>query len=339
MPAETAAPDDRRLPLSLRLADIAALALARSRAVDRAPRRPSLPGVRPGRLAPIRAAVPLRGGVDPDRHGTCCDRARAPSTTSRSLVTGSGAIRILPLAGRAFLATRPAVLIIGFFAVVTFGIDAHPGFAPSKDPLANLPARFDAGWYGDVALDGYNWDHPFQRQRNIAFFPALPLHDAAPSPPCSACTIACRRTIAHGARIVGWRADFARRIPVGALLPRSTRPGPGRRRSRGERGAAPRGIPVCAVLQRCLHRIGVSACCSWRVLSFPAGRSGARRSAWGLLLGLTRPNGCFASVPLAILGAQQLWESARAQTSARGAGGARVPKVPGVPRVPRVAAM
>jgi hypothetical protein len=29
-------------------------------------------------------------------------------------------------------------------------------------------------------------------------------------------------------------------------------------------------------------------------------------AAWGLILGLTRPNGCFASVPLAILGLQQL---------------------------------
>ncbi len=81
----------------------------------------------------------------------------------------------LAAAIRAFAATRPAVLLVGFFAVITFGLSDKVGFTPSTDPLANLPARFDAGWYAGVALDGYTWDHTFQRQRNIAFFPAMPM--------------------------------------------------------------------------------------------------------------------------------------------------------------------
>ena len=56
-----------------------------------------------------------------------------------------------------------------FFAVVTLGVSKTAGFALSTDPLDNLPAQFDAGWYG-VALDGYQWDQQFGRQRNIAFF-------------------------------------------------------------------------------------------------------------------------------------------------------------------------
>ena len=76
---------------------------------------------------------------------------------------------------RPFIATRPAVLLVGLYAVATFGFPSRPGFLLSDDPLANLPARFDAGWYGGIALDGYSWDHSFQRQRNIAFFPALPM--------------------------------------------------------------------------------------------------------------------------------------------------------------------
>lgn len=76
---------------------------------------------------------------------------------------------------RAFLVTRPAVFIVALAAVITLGLTSTPGFVLSRDPLANLPARFDAGWYGGIALDGYTWDHTFQRQRNIAFFPALPM--------------------------------------------------------------------------------------------------------------------------------------------------------------------
>ena len=44
----------------------------------------------------------------------------------------------------------------------------------SADPFGNLPARFDAGWYATIAIDGYQWDGRFTRQANIAFFPALP---------------------------------------------------------------------------------------------------------------------------------------------------------------------
>jgi hypothetical protein len=39
-------------------------------------------------------------------------------------------------------------------------------------------------------------------------------------------------------------------------------------------------------------------------------------SLWGLLVGLTRPNGCFVSIPLAVLGLQQLYQDARAAEDA-----------------------
>ena len=95
MPAETAAPDDRRLPLLLRLADIAALALAAVALWI------ALLGGRRylvfGLVVSLRSALPfLYAAVSILMYGTCCDRARASSTTSRSLVTGPGDIRILP---------------------------------------------------------------------------------------------------------------------------------------------------------------------------------------------------------------------------------------------------
>jgi Mannosyltransferase (PIG-V) len=76
---------------------------------------------------------------------------------------------------RAFLASRPAVFAIGLFATAAVGLGAKPGFVLSHDVVANLPARFDAGWYGEIALDGYDWDASFEHQRNVAFFPALPI--------------------------------------------------------------------------------------------------------------------------------------------------------------------
>jgi hypothetical protein len=82
----------------------------------------------------------------------------------------------LAAAVRAFVATRPAIFLVAYFAVVTIGFPPRPvGFTLSPDPLGNLPARFDAGWYGGIARNGYQWDHQFERQRNIAFFPAMPM--------------------------------------------------------------------------------------------------------------------------------------------------------------------
>jgi hypothetical protein len=210
---------------------------------------------------------------------------------------------------RAFVATRPAVLLVGFLAVVTFGIARPPGFELSKDPLANLPARFDAGWYSDIALKGYSWDHTFQRQRNIAFFPALPMMMR----------------------------------PVGAVFGMYDPSIPfDRRKLRGLWGGV--AISLVAFLWALVYivrlgrtLIGAEAAANAALLlaAYPfavffsapyteslylLSAAGAfyhfgrgewkASSAWGLLLGLTRPNGCLASVPLAILGAQQILKSA-----------------------------
>jgi len=75
----------------------------------------------------------------------------------------------------AFLTTRIMVFVVAFFAVTTVGLVRNPGFVLSRDVLANLPARFDAGWYGGIAIDGYEWNARFDRQAGIAFFPAMPL--------------------------------------------------------------------------------------------------------------------------------------------------------------------
>lgn len=71
--------------------------------------------------------------------------------------------------------TRFTVIMVGYFAVLLIGSsDPKSTTRVSNDPLANLPARWDAFWYLDIAVDGYRWvDDPYKMQ-NVAFFPAFP---------------------------------------------------------------------------------------------------------------------------------------------------------------------
>ena len=177
-----------------------------------------------------------------------------------------------------------------------------------------------------MALDGYNWDHTFQRQRNIAFFPALPLlirpvatvfglHDRMPT---------------HDRRMVRalWAGVFISLAAFLWALYYLVRLG---RDLVGPEAAENAALLLAAYP----FALFFSAAYTESVFllsalgAFYHFRRGEWRaaSAWGLLLGLTRPNGCFASVPLAILGAQQVWEGAKtargADAGAKGAGGAK----------------
>jgi hypothetical protein len=74
-----------------------------------------------------------------------------------------------------FVSTRLMVFVVAFFAVAAIGEVRHAGFQLSGNPLVNLPFRFDAGWYGGIALNGYTWYGSFEQQNDIAFFPAMPM--------------------------------------------------------------------------------------------------------------------------------------------------------------------
>ena len=216
---------------------------------------------------------------------------------------------------RAFVATRPAVFVVAFFAVVTIGLSATPGFVLSRDPLGNLPARFDAGWYGDIALDGYTWDHTFQRQRNIAFFPAMPMLMR----PVGAAFGVSDRTVPRERRML--RALWAGVvISLGAFfwaLYYVTRLGSdliGPERAAGATlllAAYPFALFYNAPYTESLFLLGAAGAC-YHFLR----RDWIAASLWGLLVGLTRPNGCFVSIPLAVLGLQQIYQDARAADDA-----------------------
>jgi hypothetical protein len=75
------------------------------------------------------------------------------------------------------IVTRLSVVFIGIIAVhaVGFPPDAATVWRASADETANLPARWDSGWYLGIASEGYQWDPADRGQQNLVFFPAFPM--------------------------------------------------------------------------------------------------------------------------------------------------------------------
>lgn len=208
---------------------------------------------------------------------------------------------------RVFLATRLMVLIVAFFAVVTFGLGT-PGFVVAPDVMTNLPARFDAGYYADIALRGYDRGRVFDRQRNIAFFPAMPMLMRLVAPAFGTKDPEARRDsrtarVLWGGTVVSLAAFlfalwYLMRLGTVLLDP--------------ERAASAVLLLACypfacffnAPYTESLFLLG----------SIAAGyhlhmRQFIRAAVWGLIVGLTRPNGFMLCVPLALLALQQ-WRAA-----------------------------
>lgn len=203
---------------------------------------------------------------------------------------------------RAALATRVAALLVGYFAVVTIGVaELSQGFQVSPHPLPNLPARFDAGWYSSIALEGYSFDGDFTKQQNVAFFPAYPALErvvgylfGAFAPGGVPRETRLARLLWGGVVIsflsFAWAAVYLWRLA---------------RETIGE-ARAPAAVALLAA-----YPFAVFFSAAYTEALFLLGALGAiyhfRRqellpaAAWGLLVGLTRPNGCFLSIVLALL--------------------------------------
>lgn len=217
---------------------------------------------------------------------------------------------------RAFLVTRPLVFLVAYFAVVTIGFPPRPvGFTLSPDPLGNLPARFDAGWYGDIARHGYQWDRQFGRQRNIAFFPAMPMLMR----PVGSFLGANTPTLPGDKRLLRmlWAGVFVSLAAFAWALFYISRlagllAGPD----------AARQAPLLLAAYPFAVYFNVPYTESLFLLAAAGAfyhfhqRQWLRASLWGLIVGLTRPNGGLVSVALAVLVAEEVWRSWRGRTSA-----------------------
>jgi hypothetical protein len=207
----------------------------------------------------------------------------------------------------AALLSRLTVLLVGYFAVITVGVpQALVGFRVSGNAMENLPARFDAGWYGGIALDGYYFEGRWDKQQNVAFFPAFPMLERVVGYPLGAFAPGITRET-RMARLLwagvlisiaafGWGALYLWRLArdmigeanAGAAV--------------GLLAAYPFAVYFSVPYTESLFFLGsVAAIYHFRRDEL------IRAAAWGALVGFTRPNGCFLSAVLAVMLAERLW--------------------------------
>ena len=207
--------------------------------------------------------------------------------------------------------SRVAVLVAGYFAVLAIGFSStEVGFRLSDDPVMNLPARFDAGWYGNIAADGYHFKGRWDRQQNIAFFPAYPF---------------AMRVVGY---LVGgfeggvpWERRMARTLWGGAILSIILFVWSASYLARLARDTVGAAHAADAVTLLAAYPFAIFFSLPYTEALFLLGsvaafyhfrrHEWARAAGWGALVGLTRPNGCFLSIALACLVAEDVWRNRR----------------------------
>ena len=198
------------------------------------------------------------------------------------------------VAWSALLATRPVILCVGFCAVITFGYaQGQPAVRYSENEFVNLQGRLDASWYVNIATNGYEFsERPATEAQSIVFFPAFPM----------AVRVAGRlfgggvRAYLFGGTAVSlvaffWALFYFHKLATDLLG------------STEESRAAvlllatyPFAVFYGAVYSESLFLLGaVAAFYHMRRREYGA------VAAWGLLVGLTRPNGSFLTVPLVLI--------------------------------------
>ncbi len=209
----------------------------------------------------------------------------------------SAAIRSTPLrtAAVVVLVTRLVIFLAGFLAVLTFGY--APNAQPFRDftsELMSLPLRWDTGWYLQIAREGYKVaeDASAQLQQNIVFFPAYPMlvrvlgllgGNTLPS-------FVIAGTVASVV-LFGWALVYLYWLAREERL------------TEDQSAAAlwliaafPFSLFYGAIYTESLYLAGaIGAFYHFRKREF------GRAAAWGFIVGLTRPNGFFICLPLALL--------------------------------------
>jgi hypothetical protein len=205
---------------------------------------------------------------------------------------------------RTFVATRLAVIAIGFLAVYTIGMPREArGLSISDSQLVNLPLRWDAGWYLNIARIGYMWTpRDAGRQQNIAFFPAFPMAMRVLG------YVFGRSGLAYlyAGVLISHVAFLVALVLLFELA----------REELGDRSGAAAAVVLLAtypfsvfhgaVYTESLYLLGVLGA----MLSMKH-RHWGRAALWGLLVGLTRPNGFILSATLGVLLLETAWDTSR----------------------------
>ena len=194
----------------------------------------------------------------------------------------------------AFVVTRATVMVVGLLAVHTVGFPPQaPPFRISSNEAINLPARWDAGWYLGIASTGYQWRSAgATTQQNVAFFPAFPAITHVVGRVLGGSLLA---YVAAGL-FVSYSAFFWSLLYVYQL-------------ARSELGSAEKA--AWAVWLLAAYPFSLFHGAMYSESLFLLGCVGAvvelrndrpmRAAAWGLLVGLSRPNGFLLAATLAAL--------------------------------------
>jgi hypothetical protein len=203
-------------------------------------------------------------------------------------------------------ASRTTIFLVGYLAVLVFGYaGGRPPVRDFDSELLNLPSRFDARWYLQIATSGYAYDPRAAPdvQQNIVFFPAFPMAIRAAAavggggPLASTVAGTLLSLVAFGAALV-YLHKLAGEI-VG---------GDGADATLWLLAFYPFAFVFGAIYTESFFLLAVvGACYHFRRDQL------ARAALWGLMAGLTRPNGFLIAVPLGIQAIVRL----RSQPSAR----------------------
>jgi hypothetical protein len=195
------------------------------------------------------------------------------------------------------LSTRACVLLVGLLAVVLFGYrpEVNPPWRVFENEFLNLPARWDTGWYIGIAAEGYRWQPArAEIQQNIAFFPAYPMLMRYAA-------LFLGRELVWTGVLIAWVSFFWAAIYVH----RFTRDRFGDERARAAiafLACYPFALFFSTAYTEALFLLCVVGAC----YHFERGQL-IKAGAWGLIAGLSRPNGCLLSVVLALVAVRPLW--------------------------------
>jgi hypothetical protein len=204
-----------------------------------------------------------------------------------------------------FWTIRLTVLLTGYVAVAAFGFPGagQPPFRLSENELLNLPARWDAGWYLNIATDGYRYRQAEPAiQQNIAFLPAFPAAMRLAGAFLGVEHERMRRRVdgPDRARLL-WAGTLVSLLSAWAASWYLYRLG--RTWLNHDRAASavlllqayPFALFYGAAYTEGLFLLG----CAAALLRYREGRY-ASAALWGLVAGLSRPNGFVVSVPLGL---------------------------------------
>ncbi len=262
--------------------------------------RTSLAGVRLSITSSLRLAL-LAAAIAVVRHAV----HRRPSLPARLVRIGP---RRLPddwsATAAAWACSRGSVILAGYLAVLVVGFPRTPPFRFFENAFANLPARWDAGWYVDIALHGYMWRDIPDRQQNVAFFPAFPVAMGTGGALLGAYSPAVPALVTQQRLVIaGWVIALAAFWYALVYVYRwaDARAGPEVAKATVMLLAAyPFSVFFSAPYTEALFLLGTAAA----FVHYERG-DWYRSAGWGFLVGLVRPNGVLLSIPLAIIAAQR----------------------------------